>query len=163
MAVTVTVEDGTGVTGANSYASVADADAYFDARPRSDAWVLATAESRANVLLHATRILDASVLWDGEAVSSSQALAWPRVIDDETVALPPSVKVALYELAITLNDRDLTADPATDGVQSLKVGPIEITADSLRPAPTIPRFVRDIVAPYGTPRGSSSNVRLIRR
>lgn len=166
MAVTVIVEDGTGVAGANSYASVSDADAYFTTRPRSEAWTALTNDQKGALLIHGTRLLDAAILWDGEQVSTSQALAFPRVFPDadyEVPVLPPSIKVALYELAITLNTRDLTADPSLAGISALEVGPIKISADTVTPAASIPRFVRDLVAAYGTARQAIASVRLVRR
>jgi hypothetical protein len=166
MAVTVIVETGVGVEGANSYASVSDADAYFLTRPRSDTWTPLTDDQKGALLIHGTRLLDAAILWDGERVSTGQALAFPRLFPDadyEVPVLPPSIKVALYELAITLNARDLTADPSLAGITSLEVGPIKIAADTVKPAAAIPRFVRDILSPYGTAREASASVRLIRR
>ena len=38
MAVTLIVEDGTGVTGANTYISLADAETYFDTRLDTGVW-----------------------------------------------------------------------------------------------------------------------------
>ena len=68
MPVTVTVENGTGMPTANSYASVAQADAYFATRPRSTAWTGLTEDQKAQYLIHAARILDASVVWRGAGV-----------------------------------------------------------------------------------------------
>ena len=74
MPVTVTVEDGTGVADANSYASVAQADNYFASRPRSSSWTPLTDDQKGQYLIHATRLLDASVIWSGEKVDDDQAL-----------------------------------------------------------------------------------------
>jgi hypothetical protein len=163
MAITVTVEDGTGIAGANAYASIADSDTYFETRPRSDAWLSTDADVKAQLLIHATRVLDVSVLWDGDPLSSTQALAFPRVIEDESVGIPTVIKTALFELVWSLKDVDVTAQPATSGITSLKVGPIEIQSDAMRPSPIVPRFVADMVAAYGRPRASATSVRLTRR
>jgi hypothetical protein len=164
MPLEVIVEDGTGVPDANSYASVADADAYVDTRPRSDAWVSLTDDAKAQFLIHATRYLDGAVDWSGDPTSDTQSLAFPRSSDSGTeAALPQAIKLATIELAIEMVSRDITSDATMAGLRSIKVGPIEIEADSIRPSPALPRFVRDLIAPYGTARGSSANVSLIRR
>lgn len=163
MALTVIVEDGTGLSDANSYADVISADAYFESRPRSDAWVSLDEDLKAQYLVHATRVLDTSIRWDGEALTTTQALAFPRLIDFETIAVPVYLKHALFELAWVLKDTDVTAQPATTGITSLKVGPIEIQSDAIRPQPIIPRFIADLVSRYGHPRASGSSVRLTRR
>lgn len=163
MPVTVTVEDGTGLPTANSYASVAQADAYFAARPRSTAWTGLTDDQKGQFLIHATRILDASVVWSGEALSEAQALAFPRYPDElESAEVPAVIPVAEYELAYLLIGRDLTADPALNGLRVIEVGPIKIEANAATGPDIIPRWVRNLIAPYGTARGDSVNAKLVR-
>lgn len=173
MPVTVTVENGTGVTGANSYASVADADAYFLTRPRSTAWTaLADADAKAPFLIHATRILDRSFVWIGAKDDALNALEWPRYLENtpETLpaldgaSIPQVLKDALFELAITLVASDLTEEPALRGIKRLNVGDgaVEIEADPARETRLVPRWVQDIVALYGVPRQSSGTAKVIR-
>ena len=163
MPVTVTVEDGTGVADANSYASVAQADNYFASRPRSSSWTPLTDDQKGQYLIHATRLLDASVIWSGEKVDDDQALQWPRHLDASLESeFPPNIPVALLELAYALIGKDLTKEPAIAGYERVKVGPIEVEADpGSRPA-SIPRFVRDLIAPYGTARANALNATLTR-
>lgn len=163
MALTLIIEDGTGKPDANAYASIEEANAYFDTRPRSDAWDNLDDDAKTVLLVHAARILDSGMTWDGEPLVSTQALAFPRVIADSSVGVPATIKIANFELAIALNDTDIAADSAMAGISSIEVGPIKVTADQVRAKPTIPKFVADLVAPYGAPRGQSSNVRLFRR
>jgi hypothetical protein len=164
MPLEVIVEDGTGVPDANSYSSIADADAYVDTRPRSDAWVSLTDDAKAQFLIHATRYLDGAVDWSGDPLADTQSLAFPRSCDSGIdAAFPRVIKIATIEMAIEMVSRDVASDAAMSGFRSVKVGPIEIEADSIRPSPTLPRFVRDLIAPYGLARGSSANVSLIRR
>lgn len=163
MAVTVTVEDGTGVAGANSYASVAQADSYFGNRPRSTAWTaLADDDAKGRYLIHATTILDAAVRWDGDKVAEDQALQFPRVIDDENVELPVEIVTALYELTLALIGRDLTAEPGGAGYKRIEVGPIELETDFANRPATIPSFVRNIIADFGVARGALASIPLVR-
>lgn len=165
MPVEVTVEDGTGLADANSYGSVADADGYFATRPRSSAWTPLSVDLRGQYLIHAARIMDASMTWLGEKLKATQSLAFPRwPIDDlDAAVVPRDVIRAQFELAYSLIGTDLTGEPGTTGFQKIVVGPIELTAaPGERPA-TIPRFVQDLLSKYGTARASSSNARLIRR
>lgn len=163
MAVTVIVEDGSGHADANSYASVTQADAYFATRPRSTLWSPLTTEQKAQFLVHATRILDSSVLWDGEKYVETQALAFPRYPDDlESSEVPGAIIIALYELAYALVGTDLTGGATTAAFNKVKVGPIEVQTDTPAAPAIIPRFVRDLVAPWGTAKGAGGNAALTR-
>jgi hypothetical protein len=155
-------EDGTARPDANTYASLPTAEVYFGTRPRWSPWPPLTEDEKAQHLIHATRILDACVAWHGERVSSAQALAWPRVLSDlDAAEIPPAIVTATCELALALIGQDLTADPAAAGFKSLEVGPLKIEP-SPAALPTLPRFVRDLIAPYGVPRGASNNAKLLR-
>ena len=92
---------------------IADADTYFDTRIDSANWFGSTDEIKEQALVTATQLVDDHA-WIGSAVSSSQALAWPRknaiYIDDRlglqvTIAqneIPSRVKTAVYEQALHL-------------------------------------------------------------
>lgn len=75
-----TVEDGSGLTSANSYASVAFADEYHQTYGNPSAWLGATSAARQNALRLATQFLDLHYggRWVGVRGSSEQALDWPR-------------------------------------------------------------------------------------
>ena len=109
MPVTIIVEDGTMPEGANSFASVADADAYLVPRglweetPSDDDGTVA--DKKAAALLRATDYMN-TLLWYGETTEPLRVMCWPRkdvrlspaiVVDDDTV--PPQVKMACMELA----------------------------------------------------------------
>ena len=163
MPVTVTVEDGTGLAAANSYASVAQADAYFAARPRSTSWTALTEDQKGQYLIHATRLLDSSFIWEGEVLSDEQALAFPRYPDDlDSAEVPAVIPVALYELAYLMIGRDLTADPSMNGFKVIEVGPIKIEAEAATGPSIVPRWVRNLLAPFGAARGETANARLVR-
>lgn len=164
MSVTIVIEDGAGRADANSYASVGTADAYFGARPRSNAWKGLTAEAKARLLIHATRLLDASFAWDGRRLSSAQALEFPRFFAELAApALPAAVLHATCELALLLNAGDLTADSSNASYSRIEVGPIklEMSPQAAQPA-QIPAFIRNLVAAYGSLRGTGLNAKLIR-
>lgn len=137
----LTVENGTGLSTANAYVSVADADAYFTLRGNTD-WVDLDTEVKEAAIVRATFGLDSKYrgLWKGFKKTSVQSLAWPRtevlggttgIYDEEgyevsTTALPIRLVYACAEVASielttsyvpTLQSRD-------DMISSEKIGPI---------------------------------------
>ena len=131
MAITITVEDGSGVAGANSYVSVADARTYAANRgialPADD-------DELAAMLIQASDYLEAQECrYQGDRTSSTQALAWPRTgvvlngDDFPTNVIPQSLIGAQVQLAIAINagfDLQPNISPQ-DYVTREKVGPIE--------------------------------------
>lgn len=85
MPITLIVEDGTRPIGANTYASIADADAYWSDRA-NEAWDAATDDEKSSALIQATDYLN-GLSWTGRKVAI-RTMAWPRV----------DVKVDGYEL-----------------------------------------------------------------
>jgi len=78
MSLTLIKEDGTGKADANSYASVADADAFHEGHLYATAWMAATAEKKAAGLVMATRLIDSEYQFNGTRALAGQALQWPR-------------------------------------------------------------------------------------
>ena len=78
MALTLIKEDGSGMVDANSYASVADGDAYHDGHLYKSAWSLVDTDKRATALVMATRLIDAEYQFGGVRATIAQALQWPR-------------------------------------------------------------------------------------
>jgi len=72
------VEDGTGLTNSNSYASVADWTTYFTDRNNTTALAYTIAEIQ-GALVYATAYLEQNVRWCSWIASTTQALSWPRV------------------------------------------------------------------------------------
>jgi len=126
------------VLNTNSYVTIADADAYFETRIDSASWTSAPDSTREEALVTATQIIDNNP-WIGSAVSSSQALAWPRrnanyldnrlgmqIAFSET-EIPSLVKVAVYEQALhLLNNEDLVAQ-TTQTYESISIGSISVS------------------------------------
>jgi hypothetical protein len=76
---TVVVETGAGLTNANSYCTVAEADVYHTTHLYPRAWDEATSDQKERAVIWATRLLDEQCKWRGERSSTAQALRWPRV------------------------------------------------------------------------------------
>jgi hypothetical protein len=126
------------VLNTNSYVSIADADTYFETRIDSANWVDAEDEIKEQALVTATALIDDNS-WIGSAVSSSQALAWPRknaIYNDDrlglqvTIAedeLPSRVKTAVYEQALHLVNNEDVLMGQTQTFESISVGSISIS------------------------------------
>jgi len=123
-----TVEDGSGIVGANSYLSTAAADIYWADRNNSD-WAAATLAVKEGALIAASQYLDVTYRWKGRKGSSGQGLDWPRggVLDDEGLsaggsALPTAVIAATAELALeALAERLLPGQTRGGAVKREKV------------------------------------------
>lgn len=146
------VEDGTGKADANSYCSVAAADAYFADRGNV-AWA-GTDQQKQAWLVQATDYIDMrfSARFLGSRMytdSPSQALEFPRV-DNGGQVMPVNLIRACAEYALRAKSGPLAPDPVTDpsgyAVQSStkKVGPIEkTTAFAVSPG-----SARHVIKPY---------------
>lgn len=119
-----TVEDGTGVPGANSYIAVAFADDYWADRGDTT-WAALTTAEKESLLIRASSFLDAAYYqhYRGQRKTQEQGLAWPRTgvtdcdgfaVADNVVPLP--VQKATAELALKANSTaELMPDSSTTG------------------------------------------------
>lgn len=118
-------EDGSGLTNANSYCSVAFADSYFAEYSNPAAWRDASVAKKKNALREATAYLSRTYgyRWRGLVYSTSQSLDWPRegVLDGddllvyETDDMPRKLQVATCMVAKrVLAGVDLTPDVSPD-------------------------------------------------
>jgi len=126
------------VLNTNSYVEVADADDYLETRIDSATWFDTDDEIKEQALVTATLLIDDNS-WIGSAVSSSQALAWPRknaMYNDSRLGLqvtfaedeiPSRVKVAVYEQALHLVDNEDLLQGTTQTFESISVGSISIS------------------------------------
>jgi len=122
----------------NSYVTETEADTYFETRIDSANWTAASTELRESALVTATLLVDDHA-WIGAAVSSSQALAWPRnnaIYNDTRLGfnvtigntiIPSQVKEAVYEQALHLIDNEDILQGKTQTFESISVGPISIS------------------------------------
>lgn len=94
----LTVEDGTGLVGADAYISVANADTYFLASANAT-WAAATTPAKEVAIVKATRYIEKrfGTKWKGLIASSEQALGWPRryVYDELGTELVDQVPVQI--------------------------------------------------------------------
>lgn len=135
----IVVEDGTGLANAESYASVATADAYWAARSNPAAWSSLDVVGKETNLRTATEYLVRySGRWRGSRVSATQALDWPRAcvtVDRVTLpnnAIPVQLQRAVCELALKAASGPLTVDEGAQ-VKAEAIGPLSTTyADGAR-------------------------------
>ena len=170
------LEDGSGKTNSNSYASAAEFLAYMWRVPAAYRAAFDTADVflREEVLIWATHLLRVWTLWPCGSYRKyeHQALDFPRlnVVDQDgflvgEASVPPLLKDATCQLAFELLKSDLNVEPAR-GLHSITVGPISLVFDTAHPFNTsrvIPRAVWVTLAPYGavmrgTPRFRSEPV-----
>ena len=177
MSLTLIKEDGTGRSDANSYASVADADAYHEGHLYASAWTGATSPDKEKALVMATRLIDAEYQFGGVRAVSGQALQWPRVscldpdADDELLSgryvrsnvVPRGVSDAACEMARELLVADRTAAPPGEGLKYENVGTTQTGYDKSDTRPVISHVAQAMLAKYGSLLKSGSGaVRLVR-
>lgn len=126
------------VLNTNSYVTIAEADEYFETRIDSAEWSDSSDEIKEQALVTATQLIDDRP-WIGIAVSSSQALAWPRkeaiyydprMGQDITIAedeVPHQVKFAVYEQALHLLQNEDLISQKTQTFESISVGSISLS------------------------------------
>ncbi|AMR77676.1 DnaT-like ssDNA-binding protein [Cupriavidus nantongensis] len=123
------IDTTTGSPTADSYVSVAEADAYHSKRGNT-AWAGVAADDKESALVRATGYVDAEYSWKGVRASAGQALAWPRYdvrtdgypVDPDVV--PQRVKDAVCELALKTRTGELSPDISPQQVVEQTVGPI---------------------------------------
>jgi len=137
---TITVEDGSIVTGANSYVSEADLTTYATARG-----ITLTTDAE-QLLIRAMDYIE-SLSYKGDKFTRDQPLQWPRdgvVVDGYVVdadEIPNELKNGLMETAIAIdNGQDPLADIARE-TKSETVGPISVTYSDRAASTTIVRKI----------------------
>lgn len=150
--------------GAESYCSVAAADAYHAARGNT-LWAPLTTAEKEQALRRATDYMAVyASRWKGTRTNSTQALDWPRYgvvangYDLASDVVPVPVANACAELAFRGAKGDLAPDLGAQK-QSVKVGPIETTYAAGARQTTKFQAVDNMLAPY---TGMAGMVRLVR-
>lgn len=162
----LTVETGTGVAGAESYATVAYIDAYWAARTHTSLYTTwsgasSTTAKKEGAAREATAYIDAvwGPYYRGVRRGRVQGLLWPRTGAKDDAGyplpdLPPELQAAVAELAARAISAALQSDIDTGErikSQTKKVGPVQKTTeyfDAGNPAPkTSYGVVADILAP----------------
>ncbi len=164
-----------GAVNANSYETLVEAQAYFDARLPLAGWD--NADDQNVLLVMATRVLEGyansiktlvpaaggvpayylvSRRWTGSPASATQRLAWPRVgmfdnngnaIDSTTI--PRELKDAESEFAGQLGTTDFTLnnDVIIQGLTSVKAGSVSLSFKSQFQKQVIPDAVLALLVP----------------
>lgn len=163
------VENGTGLSNAESFVSVAEADAFF-ALYDATKWNGNTTDKE-QALRRATAYLSNAINWGGlRTHGRAQALAFPRagLFDKESYAIPINeipieLKVACYHLAGVEFSNPNALNPSivlADRVKREKIDALEVeyslssvSADSYR---TEVAIVSDLIAPFLNNKNSSS-------
>jgi hypothetical protein len=125
---------------ANSYVTLAAADAYFETVPDSTTWTDKSTDAKNRALISATRWIDALSFY-GDRCSETQALKWPREdykvdgIELACTLIPEPIKIATYELARALaNDTDaITGSTGTTGIyDEVELGELKVKYNKTR-------------------------------
>lgn len=137
---------------ADSFLTLAEAEAYHTARLYNAEWTAATDATKETALKWATRLLDERYEWYGTVVTYEQALGWPRVgvwYDSRLLShleVPTVIKNATAEFALFLikSDRSVVSEPSEQGLDSLTVGPITLNFNEEDRPDTVPDSVNTI-------------------
>lgn len=131
------VEDGTGLPNAESYISVADANAYHAAIGNTAWAALASDALREQALRRATQYMVGRyrMLWTGTRMSMTQALDWPRSLVPlrdlpfasyyPNTQVAPEVKNACASLALRTSTGAALVSDESQRKTKVKIGPIE--------------------------------------
>ena len=132
------IEDGTGLSTAESYLSVVDADTYIAAHGANATWTASVTADKEEALRLATQYLDLQygIRFKGYRIDVDQSLCWPRYDvydrDGYTVdyqSVPVQVKHATAEMALRyiLGDDPLAVqtNPGEIKVERKKLGILE--------------------------------------
>ena len=166
-----------GGASANSYVTLADADAYFETTPDATNWDDKTNDQKNRALISATRWIDALSFY-GKRCSETQALKWPREdykvdgIELACTLIPVGVEIATYELARALaNDTDaITGSTGTTGLyDEVKLGDLQVRYKDSSMTPGVINNVFDVypwlqsyLGPYCMGGATNYAVRLFR-
>lgn len=157
------VEDGTGRTDAESYASVATLLAYFtSARGASSAYSALLGASTATheaLLRWATRSADTLWDYDGEPLTTTQALRFPRTgvydLDGRerpSGVLPLPLVHGVCEISLALFTDAARLDDQETGLSALAVGPIKLAFERLDRPAALPRAALQLLSQVGSSR-----------
>ncbi len=145
------------VVGTNSYASRADADAYFNDSLRKAEWAAYGGSTKDRGLIEATRVFERQV-WAGSKEVPSQTLAFPRtgLLDKEGEALTGAetlviIGEAQFEYALVLladSDALNTRDATGSNVKSVGAGSAKIVFFKATKGSRFPLTVTDLVGDW---------------
>jgi len=164
------LEDGTGITTANSYITAAEALTILDVKPTQLAKFTAlTPQQQDDYVIWASNWLDDYMAWKGYKTVPTSGMRWPRcgvydcdgilIADDE---IPNQLKQAVAETAVWLIDSEAAATGGEssnlpEGVKRVKADVVEIeffeggSADSQSGSDLLPVNIRFLLRCIGNP------------
>ena len=173
---TLVVEDGTGLSNANSFISLAYANTYFTDKAIS-AWT-GSDKAKEAALIRATAYLTIAYIWKGSKINGrSQALAFPRsgVYDLEGYevaenAVPSEIQKAAAELALLELITPSTLNPAvklSERVSREQIGQISVeyvnsnisASADITVVPYVMNLISGLIVAGGSNRLSGASVR----
>ncbi len=128
----LTVEDGSGVTDADSYVSLDEADQYLEDKCEAQEWANTEVEEKEEILRFASMFLDGSYSWKGSRSVEQQGLSWPRKevrVDGITLSstkVPDRIKKAVFELALKTAKAPILEDVDSAPIKKESFGPFSI-------------------------------------
>ena len=184
MALALIKEDGTGRADANSYADVAEGDAFHEAHLYATDWTGASTPTKTAALVFATRLIDAHYQFRGFKAHDAQALQWPREFarDDDALRgsglgglisrdeyfnsniVPKLLHDATIETSRELIKANRTDDPDGEGIASMSIsGVLSMTFNKSDRMPVIPHVAQAMLSKLGDYLNRTSGVvRLVR-
>lgn len=144
------IEDGNGLTNAESYIDLAYLTDYANKRN-----IDITGTTEANII-KAMDYFESAYLFKGTKLKETQALAFPRYINNEVV-YPVRVKNAVCELTIKSKSNELLADTER-ATKREKVGDIEIEYSEYSRDEISYNFVYNLIMPWLLNSGSSASI-----
>jgi len=170
---TLIKETGSGVTGANTYQTEAEADAYFADNPYATTWDAGTSATKSDALAYAAVVvLQDWFRWVGQKADDTNALPFPRFgvlkqnepfyYDSDEV--PAVVVRAQAEVAQAILAGTITGPSDLSGREKIKLGPLEIeTENKQRQDHGVPTHVLDMLQGLGRLVGAGLSINTVFR
>jgi hypothetical protein len=139
-----------GASNADSYATLAEADAYHGVSLYSTVWDAATDVNQEKALKMATRLLDAYFVWLGSRTYADQALGFPRtglfrdttvVVDSATIPVEIRNATAEFGQYLLANNPNTPNGIAVQGITKVKAGPIEVQFKDVIESKVVPDHI----------------------
>lgn len=157
----ITLDATVGGANSNSYLTVAAMNALAETYPHMNAWLTEADINKAQLLIHATRMLDLNFAPFGIVTTETQALLWPRrhVVDQTTGRLlasdsiPSFVQQATAEWAWALHENPDPYEDVGRGLKNLWTPSYRMEFNG-QPPSIVPRAVSLLMSPYAYSKSS---------
>ena len=137
---------------ANSYVTLAEANAYFETTPDESTWTNKTDDQKNRAIISATRFINDFEFY-GERCTTTQALKWPRKeykvdgVKIDCTFIPQPVKTATFELAHSLlyKGEALVGTTGTQGTyEEVELGDLKVKFKDSSQTPGVINNILDI-------------------